>query len=409
MSHEPDAAPQRYPHVLRAIRETPWAVREETLAVIEEIIALRASGERLTAEEIQARIGGPPPSGRGPSYTAGSVTVLPLFGVIFPRANLVTAMSGATSLQQFHGAFQDALEDGSRAILIDVDSPGGTIDLVPEVAAAIRAARGEKPIWAIANTHADSAAYWLAAQTDRVIVTDSGEVGSIGILSAHQDRSGMEEKLGVKTTLVTAGKYKGERSPFEPLSDEAREAIQERVDEHYAMFVADVARGRGVTAKTVRSEFGQGRTVSPKRALEVGMVDEIATFEATLEKLNRRRSTSSRGSTRGVGDFVESHFSQEDDPSDSGGIAFADEAQAALAAAEGLVERASSLAELRRTDGRGLSAANRERLSVIADAFHASGDALAELVASNPDQAELTRREHLRFEHGRHLRTRTQT
>jgi capsid assembly protease len=409
MSHDPDAATQRYPHVLRAIQETPWAVREEMLTTIIDVVADAAArekkGERLSAEEIQARIGGPPPSQRGPSYAAGAVTVLPLFGVIFPRANLMTAMSGATSLQQFQAAFEDALEDGSKAILIDVDSPGGTIDLVPEVASTIRAARGEKPIWAIANTHADSAAYWLVAQADRVILTPSGEVGSIGILAAHQDRSGMEEQMGVKTTLITAGKYKAERSPFAPLSDEAKAEIQSRVDEHYAMFVADVARGRGVTAATVRSDFGQGRTVSPKRALELGMVDEIATFEATLERLNRKRTSAGRGSARGDS---EPTIEPEGDPA-FGGIAFADEAQAALAAAEGLVERAGSLAELRRTDGRGLSAANRERLSAIADAFHASGDALAELVANNPSQAELLRREHARYELGRHLRGRTQT
>jgi HK97 family phage major capsid protein len=115
--------------------------------------------------------------------------------------------------------------------------------------------------------------------------TPSGEVGSIGVYSAHQDISGAQKKLGVKTTLVSAGKFKTERSPFEPLSDEAKAAMQEKVDAYYEMFVAAVAEGRGVSVETVRDTFGQGRTVMAAKAADAGMVDAVATYEDVLAEL----------------------------------------------------------------------------------------------------------------------------
>jgi len=278
------ASANHYQRIVRLIAEHPWAILPSTLAAILELVALRAAGERLSEEEIQARVGAGPP-GREPARV-GPVAVLPLYGVIFPRANLFTEMSGGTSLQQFISAFRQAIGDErTRAVVLDVDSPGGLTDLVPEVAAEIRSARGSKPIVAIADTTAASAAYWLASQADELVVTPSGEVGSIGIFAAHDDISKLQEKAGVKTTLISAGRYKTEGNPFEPLSEEARQAIQRTVDEFFAMFVDDVAHGRRVRESAVRQGFGQGRMVTATRALELGMADRIDTFEATITRL----------------------------------------------------------------------------------------------------------------------------
>jgi signal peptide peptidase SppA len=275
-----------YRRSVEKVASTPWAIELGALATIKAILAERASGHRLSDEEIQERIGlrseEDPPA-------AAPVAVLRLRGPIVPHAGMMSATSAPLqSVEGLRADFRDALaSDDVKAILFDIDSPGGAVDLIPELGAEIRAARGEKPIVAIANTIAASAAYWIGAQADEFVVTPSGMVGSVGVYSAHDDISGMQEKLGVDTTLISAGKYKVEANPFEPLSDEAKEYMQSVVDEYYGMFVAAVAKGRGVSTAVVRDDFGQGRLVMPSKALEAGMVDAVATYDETLARLTK--------------------------------------------------------------------------------------------------------------------------
>jgi signal peptide peptidase SppA len=286
----PGNGERRYRHVAEMVYATPWAILPQTLRAIVELIDYRVAGQRLSEEEIRERIGAGP--ARRPSQTRQGVAVLPLYGVIAPKATLMSDISGGTSLYDWRRAFGEALADPNvAAILIDVDSPGGVTDLVPEVAADIRGARGRKPIVAVANTMAASAAYWLAAQADELVVTPSGEVGSIGVLCAHDDISGLQQQMGVKTSLISAGKYKTEGNPFEPLSEEARAALQERVDEMYGMFTRDVAKGRRVTAGQVRDGFGEGRLVSALNAVKLGMADRVATLEQTLARMLQATSS----------------------------------------------------------------------------------------------------------------------
>lgn len=280
-------AGERYPRIMRAVAETPWAILPSTFHAICELLAVRAAGGMFTDEEVAARIGAGPAS-RKPA-ARGTVAVLPLYGTIIPRANLMTEISGGQSLRDFSNALAQATADaGVESILIDVDSPGGSVDLVPEVAAQIRDATGQKPVVAQVNTMAASAAYWLASQASEVVITPSGSVGSIGVFAAHDDISGMQDKMGVKTTLVSAGKYKVEGNPFGPLGDDARAAIQAAVDDFYGMFVRDVAKGRGIAADVVRGDaFGQGRMVRARDAVASGMADRIDTFQGTAQRMLR--------------------------------------------------------------------------------------------------------------------------
>jgi ClpP class serine protease len=146
---------------------------------------------------------------------------------------------------------------------------------VPELADEIYAARSQKPITAFVDTMAASAAYWLASQATEVIITPSGRVGSIGVFGLHMDHSQELAKAGIFPTFIQAGKYKTEANPLQPLSDDAKAAWQARVEAMYGVFVRDVARGRGVTADAVRSEFGEGRMVDAKDAVTKGMADQI--------------------------------------------------------------------------------------------------------------------------------------
>jgi signal peptide peptidase SppA len=206
--------------------------------------------------------------------------------------NLMTAMSGGTSTEQFGKAFQAALVDPEvSAIVIDIDSPGGSVFGVAELGRLIYDARGQKPVIAQANSLTASAAYWIASQSDEVVVTPSGEVGSIGVIAHHQDISVAEEMQGVKDTLVTYGNNKAIANPFEPLSESAQAYLQKRVDEYGAMFDQAVARGRGVSVGKVRGEFGQGLMFGAEEAVKLGMADRVGTLQQTLDRLTGRRSS----------------------------------------------------------------------------------------------------------------------
>jgi signal peptide peptidase SppA len=175
-------------------------------------------------------------------------------------------------------------DESVGAIVIDIDSPGGSVFGTPELADEILKARGAKPIIAVANSNADSAAYWIASAADEIVGTPSSMVGSIGVWTMHVDFSKMDERVGMKVTYVSAGKYKVEGNEYEPLGEEAQAALQARVDEYYGMFVAAVAKGRGVTASAVRNGYGEGRVVTAKQALALGMIDRIGTLGQTLAR-----------------------------------------------------------------------------------------------------------------------------
>ena len=271
----------------------PWAIRLD---------AFNAMARRATTyanlEPPQAVLAAAESAG------GGSVAVIPLRGLITPRGSFLSLLfGGGGGLQAFRQSLREALgNDEVGAIVLDVDSPGGSVEMVPETAAEVFAARERKPIVAIANTWAASAAYWIASQADELYVTPSGEVGSIGIFSVHEDWSGWNEQKGIQPTYISAGKYKVEGNPDEPLSDEAKAAEQRSVDDYYDAFVADVARGRSVTPAAVRDGFGEGRLVTSKRSVALGMADGVETYESvvasTVTTARERRSQLPRATAK---------------------------------------------------------------------------------------------------------------
>jgi signal peptide peptidase SppA len=171
------------------------------------------------------------------------------------------------------------------AIIIDVDSPGGQASGIAELSRQIYEARGKKPIVAVANHFMASAAYWIASAADEIVVTPSGEVGSIGVFTVHEDIHEALAQEGVKVSIIKEGRYKAEGNPYEPLTAEARDAIQARVREVYDAFVDAVARNRGVDAAAVRNGFGEGRMVSAYQAVTLGMADQVGTLDETIARL----------------------------------------------------------------------------------------------------------------------------
>lgn len=387
--HRERAEAHKYPNVVRFVRETPWAILEPKLHEIRQMLELHVRGHVFTTEEIEARVGSGP-ARRDAYETSGSVAVIPIHGVITPRADLMTDISGGTSIDRLQQSLRQAVADPKiKSILLDVNSPGGSVAMLNEMAGELRQARRVKPVVAVANTMAASAAYQLASQASEVVVTPSGSVGSIGTIATHDDISAALHQEGVKTTVVTAGKYKAELSPYGPLSDDAKAELQSMVDKYYAMFVQDVARGRGVPVETVRSDFGQGRMLMAKDALAAGMVDRVDTLDNVLASMEKSNASAQPAATRGMRattfdddvaamDALRDAVEEEFPEAALSGLSFADEAVALHDGATALVERARSLAEVR--DRGRLTVSKRERLAACSEALRESAAEIDQLL-----------------------------
>ena len=273
---------------------TPWALMPERLSAVSSVLARWSVGTppsdqkkgRIKADRAvrDAR------RQASTAQSAGGVAVLPLYGVITQRGNMIQDVSGpgSTSTQQFGSALRQLLADDTVGqILIDIDSPGGSVYGVAELADEIQSARAQKPVVAIANSLAASAAYWIGCAASELYVTPGGEVGSIGVWQAHQDYSRALDEAGVKTTLISAGKFKVEGNPYAPLDEDAQAFMQTRVDEYYTAFTRSVAKGRGVPIAQARDAMGQGRVLGADAALAQGMVDGVASFDEVLRRMRK--------------------------------------------------------------------------------------------------------------------------
>ena len=224
-----------------------------------------------------------------------AIAVVPLHGPITHRSGLFSAFFGGTSTEKWGRMFDELMANPNiGAIVVDIDSPGGEVSGTPELAAKIFKARGTKPMVGVANAWAASGAYYLGTAFDELVVAPSGEVGSIGVWSMHMDYSAMLEMDGVKPTIISAGKFKVEFNQYEPLSDEAKAEEQTAVDHYHGDFVRAVAKQRGVTATVVRKEFGQGRMIRAKEAVERGMADRVATLEETIRRVGGMLNSKAR-------------------------------------------------------------------------------------------------------------------
>jgi signal peptide peptidase SppA len=282
----------KYSRILRAVYSSIWAIHPEKLDQIVAFLEFAAMGGKYSAEEVSERIGARMESAQNSQARASNIAIIPIRGIIAPRVSQMDSISGpgGTSTEQISRNLRQALADETvKAIVFDVDSPGGSVYGVDELAAEIFKARGRKPMVSQVNPVSASAAYYLASAADEMVLTPSGEAGSIGVIVRHVDESKAAEMEGVKVTYIHAGDFKAEGNPFEPLGEEAKAYLQKRVDEYYGMFVKAVAKGRGLSVAKVKSDFGQGRMLGAEDALKVGMVDRIGTMEDTVSRLAGRK------------------------------------------------------------------------------------------------------------------------
>lgn len=262
------------PHLASRLFGTPLLVHRAKLDVI-----LAVLGDRLDITAPRADLALPSP--RSAPVSAPGIAVIPVVGTLVKRTVGLEAASGLTSYAEVGAMLAAALADPSVAgILLDVDSPGGEASGSFELARQVRAACAVKPVWAVANDSAFSAAYAIASSAQRLIVTETGGVGSIGVIALHVDQSVKDANDGYRFTAITAGSHKNDFSPHEPLAADARAELQAEVDRLYGLFAAQVSAHRGMTADAVRATEA-GLFFGPN-AVSAGLADGVGTFESAL-------------------------------------------------------------------------------------------------------------------------------
>lgn len=288
-------------HFLAMCLSTPWALRPETMHAYAAVLARRAAVKEgvlsMEDDDVPRR---PPtePFARAGSATgrAGAIAVIPIRGTIVQRADQLDLCEGGTSTEQISAALRSALADETVGqVVLSIHSPGGSVYGVQELGDEIREAGKQKPVVAIADSLAASAAFWIGCSASEFYVTPGGEVGSIGVWSAHQDISKALAAAGVDVKLISAGRFKTEGHPYGPLDADAERFMQSRVDDYYAAFTAAVAKGRGVPVAQVRDGMGQGRVLGADAALAEGMVDGVMTFGDVIRKMQRDAKASRPG------------------------------------------------------------------------------------------------------------------
>ena len=278
---------------LQWILEQAWASTAEALEAIIKIAdredELMIAGAKLPADlaavfhksAAVVRLRGRGETGENGLEMIDGVAVLSVFGPIFPRANLLTELSGATSAEMVGNNFKVALADPNvRGILLKIDSPGGAVTGVSELADLIASARGKKPVRAFVQGLGASAAYWIASAADQIIAGDTAELGSIGVVAAFRDTREKDAKDGIKTVEVVSSVSPLKRVGVE--TPEGRMKVQRLVDSIAAVFVEHVARNRGVSVETVLQNFGKGDLFVGARAVEQGLADAVGTFDGVV-------------------------------------------------------------------------------------------------------------------------------
>src|SRR6185369_6721615 len=224
--------------------------------------------------------------GRAVRAVEGKIAVIGVHGPIEQHVSSALMKAGGTSCDEISAALDACMATSDvAAIVLHVDSPGGSSYGVEELSDKIFAARQKKPIYAIADSLSASAAYWLATSAETLWCTPGGDVGSVGVFSIYIDESKAIEAMGLAVTLIRAGEYKAEGIGLGPLSKDAIAHRQNSVDETYGKFTDSLARNRSVSKSVVRSDFGKGRMFGAEQALAAKMIDRIGSFETMMTQL----------------------------------------------------------------------------------------------------------------------------
>lgn len=270
----------------------PWAIEPGKLLELQAIYSAHVRGEKIDIAAVEQRLGRPLANDQRNYEIVDGVAIIPIEGVVAKKMNMFSQISGGASSQLARASLDQANSDPAvHSIILSIDSPGGTVDGTQILADAIRASRDGKPTVTLGGGTMASAAYWFGCAASAVYIADTTtSVGSIGIVASHVDISGAEAARGVKTTEISAGKYKRVASQYGPLSDDGRQSIQDQLDYMYSLFVGAVANNRGVSVEKVLKNMADGRVFIGEQAVAAGLVDGVSTLGALIAQLNAKRA-----------------------------------------------------------------------------------------------------------------------
>jgi signal peptide peptidase SppA len=278
---------------LEAALNVVWAMEERSL---ETLLEIAAREHDVTPEALEAYRAKSLAQAEQATVRDG-VAIISANGPLFKRANLMTALSGATSYDIMRRDLQAAVDDGKlRGAILNLDSPGGEASGANELAAYVASLRGKFPVIAYVNGMAASAAYWIAAAAQEIVVDSTAILGSIGVQMAMRKR---EDAKG--TTTYTFISSQSPLKNADPGTEEGAKQIQSAVDAMAQVFVESVAAYRGVATETALTDFGQGGILVGQDAVKAGLADRIGNFEAVLAELSSARrptkTTKGKGAT----------------------------------------------------------------------------------------------------------------
>lgn len=257
----------------------PWLITDAGLAEICQIASRTNDIDALVA-----RTGRPLMNSRTVRMHDG-VAVIPVTGPIFRYANLFVEISGATSTEILARDLRTALEDEAvRAIILDLNSPGGMASGINELANMVFEGRDQKTIIAYAGGNMQSAAYWIGSAAHEVVADRTAILGSIGAIMSVVDTTVRDSKAGVRTIDIVSSQSPDKR--VDVAQDEGRAKIQKIVDDLAGVFVSQVARNRGTDVETVLERFGRGGSMVGQAAIEAGLADRIGSLEQVIAELS---------------------------------------------------------------------------------------------------------------------------
>lgn len=287
------------------------------------------------------------------------VAIIPIQGVITPRLDFFTLLFGGTALDVLAKDFQNALENKDvKAILLDIDSPGGVAVGPAEMSEIIYNARKQKPIYSYVGRNCCSAAYWLASATEKIIAHKSALLGSIGVVStlAIQEKA---DANGYKNFEIVSSNAKNKRP--DPRTPEGISEIRRELDSLENEFINSIAKYRNLKVETILKDFGQGGVMIGSQAAEVGMADMLGTYESVLATLSADNSNQNKG---------EKQMSDKEKMIDKDNIT-----------ADFLKRERLDIVEALREEG---AKAERERLNAIDNAALAGYDELVAAAKADP-------------------------
>jgi capsid assembly protease len=283
-------------HLMTYLQSQVWAVEPGFLARAQAVFETVGAGARMSGADLHAALDLPTDEERADRSAPPRIAVVPVLGVIESHSS-----SLGTSAREVQALLREAMaDDRVDGILFDVDSPGGAVTGVPELADEIRGS--SKPMVAFNAGVMASAAYWLGAAAGTIVSTPSGLTGSIGVFTWHQDVTAKLEQDGIVVTEISAGEFKTETAPWKPLSPEALEHQQSQVDHFYRLFTKSTATDRKTTQTAVREGYGQGRVLTADKAVNANLVDDVGTFDVAVAqlvaKIEKRRGRERKAANR---------------------------------------------------------------------------------------------------------------